>query len=165
MFKTGTTSLGKALEMSGYKTLHGPCWITENHLSDSFNEKVDWKSHEKKIKAMVDKFDAFHACSPFKLLFLSKEFFSGFAVRRYTASRFLVFLARVTPWQNIQVGRTVFASVIVFPRRWRSSRCAETPPFLPPCVGSSLYHRVRERSWCCRLQTAAWRCGWNGRLP
>jgi len=60
MFKTGTTSLGKALELLGYKTLHGPWWFTGDNMKDSFNERPDiWKLFEDKIKDMTKQYDAF----------------------------------------------------------------------------------------------------------
>ena len=78
MFKTGTTSLGKAFEILGYKTLHGPWWMTgeENKLIDSFNERPDiWNNYEKQIKNCVEKFDAFQ---DFPWMFVYKELYKWY---------------------------------------------------------------------------------------
>lgn len=71
MFKTGTTSLGKALEILGYKTMHGPWWITDDNLKDSFNERPKiWKQYYGKIKEGIKQFDAFQ---DFPWMYLYKE--------------------------------------------------------------------------------------------
>ena len=61
MFKTGTTSLGRALDILGYNTLHGP-WGTKrpDMLHDAWYERPDeWSKYWDTIKLVTTKYDAF----------------------------------------------------------------------------------------------------------
>lgn len=50
MFKTGTTSIGKAFEILGYKTHHGP-WFSDEIIRDEWFAKKDrWPEYYLKIK-------------------------------------------------------------------------------------------------------------------
>ncbi|MCK5581988.1 MAG: sulfotransferase [Candidatus Omnitrophica bacterium] len=59
MFRTGTTSLGYALETLGYKTLHGPWW-SDGMLKDPFYEKPQmWPPYYSLIKSTIKNYEAF----------------------------------------------------------------------------------------------------------
>ena len=61
MFKTGTTSLGRSLDMLGYKTLYGP-WGTNqpDMINDSFYETPEeWEKYWGRIKEETLKYDGF----------------------------------------------------------------------------------------------------------
>lgn len=60
MFKTGTTSLGSALDILGYKTKHGPWWPKQKMIVDDwFRRPRDWKNYGDVIFEETKKFQAF----------------------------------------------------------------------------------------------------------
>jgi hypothetical protein len=60
MFKTGTSSLGRALDVLGYKTLHGPWWPRNLMIKDDWYERPEaWPAHYPIIQAMIDLHEAF----------------------------------------------------------------------------------------------------------
>lgn len=60
MFKTGTTSMGKALEILGYHTLNGPWWPDGIMLRDPWHEQPDeWPKYDEIIKTQAEIYDAF----------------------------------------------------------------------------------------------------------
>lgn len=60
MFKTGTTSLGHALQKLGYRTLNGPWWPKEVMLADSwYQHPEEWDGYRGVIRTMTESFDAF----------------------------------------------------------------------------------------------------------
>ena len=59
MFRTGTTSLGRAFEILGYKTFHGPWW-SEGMLYDQFFKKPGrWPRYYELIKSKIKNYEAF----------------------------------------------------------------------------------------------------------
>jgi hypothetical protein len=60
MFKTGTTSMGRALEILGYHTLNGPWWPNGIMLADPWYERPEeWKRYDAVIRSQAEKYDAF----------------------------------------------------------------------------------------------------------
>ena len=60
MFKTGTTSMGRAFEILGYKTMNGPWGPKGYMIRDDFYERPqEWIPYYKNIKIMVERYDAF----------------------------------------------------------------------------------------------------------
>ena len=71
MFKTGTTSMGKAFEILGYNTLNGPWWPKGIMINDPFYEHSDlWPIYYESIKKVILKYDAFQ---DYPWMFLFKE--------------------------------------------------------------------------------------------
>ena len=71
MFKTGTTSIGKAFEILGYKTLHGPWWPKGIMINDPFYKRPNfWPLYYKNIKKIILRYDAFQ---DYPWMFLYKE--------------------------------------------------------------------------------------------
>jgi len=70
MFKTGTTSMGKAFEILGFKTLNGP-WIEEGIIHDPWYKNPEkWAESFDKIKEKIENYDAFQ---DYPWMFLFKE--------------------------------------------------------------------------------------------
>ena len=59
MFKTGTTSMGRAFDMLGYTTKHGPWWTDGILVDNWYKNPDDWEEHYPLIKAEAEKHDAF----------------------------------------------------------------------------------------------------------
>lgn len=61
MYKTGTTSLGRALDILGYKTLHGP-WM-QNQLADfddgEYYDQKKWEHSWEIIKKQTEMYSGF----------------------------------------------------------------------------------------------------------
>ncbi len=78
MFKTGTTSLGYALDILGYKTLHGPWW---GAIKDNWYEQPsEWK---KKIDVFKKKTRHYNAFQDFPWMYLYKEMDQCFPNSRF----------------------------------------------------------------------------------
>lgn len=70
MFKTGTTSMGRAFEMLGLETLNGP-WRHDELIYDPWYKTPEkWKESYFIIKQKVEKYDAFQ---DYPWMFLYKE--------------------------------------------------------------------------------------------
>ena len=60
MFKTGTTSLGRAFDILGYKTFHGPWNDTTKLFTDNWYEKPEeWLKYHKNIQNLISNYSAF----------------------------------------------------------------------------------------------------------
>lgn len=60
MFKTGTTTMGKALQILGYETLHGPWWPQDIMLKDSwFENPREWDKYDEVLKSQAEQYEAF----------------------------------------------------------------------------------------------------------
>lgn len=60
MFKTGTTSLGRAFDVLGYRTMHGPWWPKDRMIVDDWYEKAEeWSKYDDIIKQQTTNFNAF----------------------------------------------------------------------------------------------------------
>lgn len=59
MFKTGTTSMGRAFDMLGYNTLHGPWWDEGMIVDDWYKTPEKWDDYDDLIRAKAEKYDAF----------------------------------------------------------------------------------------------------------
>lgn len=71
MFKTGTTSMGKAFEILGLKTLNGPWWPKGLMINDPYYERADeWCLYHNNIKKIINLYDAFQ---DYPWMFLYKE--------------------------------------------------------------------------------------------
>jgi len=71
MFKTGTTSMGKAFEILGYKTLNGPWWPKGIMINDPFYERSEeWSLYYENIKKIIKFYDAFQ---DYPWMFLFRE--------------------------------------------------------------------------------------------
>lgn len=70
MFKTGTTSLGSAFDILGYKTLHGPWW-SGGMLKDPFYQSPEmWPEYYPLIIKKANEYTAFE---DYPWMFLYKE--------------------------------------------------------------------------------------------
>ncbi len=70
MFKTGTTSMGRALDMLGYTTKHGPWW-TDGILVDNWYERPEeWLKYHEQIRSEAEQYDAFE---DYPWMYLHKE--------------------------------------------------------------------------------------------
>ncbi len=70
MFKTGTTSMGRAFEILGFKTLNGP-WTEDNLIYDPWYKNSEkWKDNYDLIRYKTTEFDAFQ---DYPWMFLYKE--------------------------------------------------------------------------------------------
>jgi hypothetical protein len=71
MFKTGTTSIGRAFDILGYKTMHGPWWPKNKMIVDDWYERPEeWKNYYGVIKNKIDGYNAFQ---DYPWMFLYKE--------------------------------------------------------------------------------------------
>jgi hypothetical protein len=61
MFKTGTTSIGNAFQILGYKTLMGPWWPKDIMIIDDWGLKSqeEWNEYDEVILNKTKEFDAF----------------------------------------------------------------------------------------------------------
>ena len=60
MFKTGTSSIGRAFEILGYKTLNGPWWPQGIMIQDTFYVRPkEWIPYYNNIMSVVKNYDAF----------------------------------------------------------------------------------------------------------
>lgn len=60
MFRTGTSTLGRALDILGYKTLHGPWWDSSRILIDNWYEyPEEWSQYKDEFIKEAQKWDAF----------------------------------------------------------------------------------------------------------
>ena len=60
MFRTGTTSLGRCLDILGHRTLHGPWWPTPEMIRDPWYLQPEaWAAFDDVIQAKLTEYDAF----------------------------------------------------------------------------------------------------------
>ena len=60
MFKTGTSSLGKAFDILGFKTCHGPWWNRNEILIDNwYKNPSEWSKYYDSIKKKASQYNAF----------------------------------------------------------------------------------------------------------
>ncbi|MFW6281312.1 MAG: sulfotransferase family protein [bacterium] len=60
MFRTGTSTLGKALDILGFKTLHGPWWDKSRIIIDNWYEyPEEWPKYKEEFIKEANEWDAF----------------------------------------------------------------------------------------------------------
>lgn len=110
MFKTGTTSLGRAFDMMGFKTLHGPWYLNHNEWNDIPDE---WPKHYDEIREKAKQYNAYQ---DYPWMFLYKEMDEWFPGTKF------ILLERDA--------EAVADSDIKMAKRWNASRNANDP--IPP---------------------------------
>lgn len=75
MFRTGTTSLGQALEILNYNTLHGPWWPDEMIRDPFYKKPLDWPNYYPIVQRLTQEYDAFQ---DYPWMYLFRECYAWF---------------------------------------------------------------------------------------